>query len=125
MLDLGDPDQPKSATKAGLKQELAAQGEELQFMEEDNTRLTVGIQKEQSKCRGLRKKQTAIIKKRVVAKKAKIQDRAAAKIESVQSSARDEAERDMGEEWAKDIAHIKQLKVDHDPQPYLTTLAQP
>ena len=35
MLDLGDPDQPKSATKAGLKQKLAENGLETDGMRAD------------------------------------------------------------------------------------------
>ena len=38
MLDLGDPDEPKSATKAGLKQDLALKGQALDLSEETNSK---------------------------------------------------------------------------------------
>ena len=117
MLDLGDPDQPKSATKAGLKQDLAFKGQALDLSEETNSKTERKLQKANSKMKTVRAKQTATVNRRVDAKVAKIKEKASMEIESVQASAYDEAEAQMGEDWGKDLALIKRLKV-WQPQPY-------
>lgn len=111
MLELGDPDQPKSATKAGLRQELAVKDQALDFSEERNSKTERKLQRANSKASSVRAQNTTIVNNRVGAKVAKIQKKASTEIESVRERAYDEAEALVGEDWGKDIELIKRLKV--------------
>ena len=115
LLDLGDPDQPKSATKAGLKQKLAEHGRALDLSEEMNSKAERKLQQTHSKLKLARAKQTSVVKDRV----AKIKERAVTEIESVRANAYDEAEALVGKEWGKDIELVKRLQVRHEPKSLL------
>ena len=114
LLDLGDPDQPKSATKAGLKQELSENGRALDLSEEILLKAKRKVQQTHSKLKLARAKQTSVVKDRVGVKMAKIKERALTEIESVKANAYDEAEALVGKEWGKDIELVKQLQVRHE-----------
>ena len=125
MLLLGDPDQPKSATKAGLKQKLAENGRALDLSEEIHSKAERKLQQRHSKLKLARAKQTSVVKDRVGVKMAKIKERALTEIESVKANAYDEAEVLVGKEWGKDIELVKRLRVRHEPKSLLLSKLQP
>ena len=111
LLELGDPDQPKSATKAGLRQELAVKDQALDLSEEMNSKTERKLQQANSEASRGRSRNTTIINDCVGAKVAKIKKKASTEIESVRERAYDEAEARVGEDWGNDIELVKRLKV--------------